>query len=115
MYWSHDPAVAIIQAASLTEFLEQIFAAGKPGNKDTLPFVRNESSRRVWKHDPYLIPAAQARAHDDPAIAAFARTLPSSFHVADLRKLEMGGGFSWGKGSADVRRDGRRLIFGVDA
>jgi len=114
MYWAHDPAVAIVQAASLTEFREQSFAARKPGNKDTLTFVRRESSRKVWKHDPYLTPAAQARAHGDPTIAAFAATLPSSFHIADLPKAELGSGFSWGKGSPDVRRDGSRLIFGVE-
>jgi hypothetical protein len=114
LFWSHDPAVAVIQASNLADFLQQILDVGRAGRPDALTFVRKVSSRRIWSDDPYLVPVSEARAQGDRIVAAFATTLPNSFSVADLRQVEIGSGFSWGRGDADVRRDGARLLFGVE-
>lgn len=114
MFWSHDPAVAVIQAASLADFVQQILDVGQPGKSDLLTFVRKESTRRIWSSDPYLVPVSEVLVHGDAMVSTFARTLPDSFFLADLRQVEIGSGFSWGRGNGDVRRDGARLLFGVE-
>jgi cell wall assembly regulator SMI1 len=114
MFWCHDPAVMVIQAPTLSEFLQQIVDIGRAGHTDLLAFIREERSRKIWTADPYLIPAEGARKSADPDLAAFGAELADSFFVADLRKREIGSGFSWGKSDAAIRRFKDKLIFGIE-
>jgi len=84
-FWCHDPAVGVIQAPTLSAFLEQIFDIGRPDHRDALASIR-ERCHRIWADDPYLASVAEARNADDPTLSTFARSLPDSFDVADLRK-----------------------------
>jgi hypothetical protein len=71
---------------------------------------------RIWKADPWLISARDARTVQDPVVSNFAGQLPENFRLADLRSREVGSGFSWGLAgpNAEVRRDGAELLFGVE-
>ena len=112
MFWCHDPAVMVIQAPTLSEFLQQIIDVGR--DTDRLAFIRKQRSHEIWASDPYLVPVEEARQSADPDLAAFAQELADSFFIADLRKCEIGSGFSWGKSDSDVRRLKDKLIFGVE-
>jgi hypothetical protein len=114
MFWGHDPAVMVIQAPTLSEFLQQVVGIGRPGHIDLLTFIRKERSRQIWAADPYLMPAEEGRKSTDPDLAAFAEELAASFSIADLRKCEIGSGFSWGKTDSDIRRFKDKLIFGIE-
>jgi cell wall assembly regulator SMI1 len=114
MFWCHDPAVMVIQAPTLAEFLQQIVGVGRPGHIDLLTSISKERSRQIWAADPYLVPAAEVRKSTDRDLAAFAEELADSFYVADLRKCEIVSGLSWGRADSDVRRFKNKLIFGME-
>ena len=114
MFWCHDPAVMVIQAPTLSEFLQQVLGMGRPGHSDPLRFTKEERSRQIWADDPYLVRAVEARESVDPDLAAFAAELAGDFYIADLRKRKIGSGFSWGKTDSDVRRFKDKLIFGIE-
>jgi len=112
----HDPPVVAIQAAELASFLGQVLDFRRRDPKDTLDYVRNEGTTRIWRDDPWLIAVEDARRAQDAVVSSFASRLPDDFHVADLRSGETGRGFSWGKAGpdADIRRSGADLLFGVE-
>lgn len=114
IFWCHDPPVAVMQAPTVGAFFQQIFALGRPPHDDALTFVKQTCARRIWAKDQFLIPAAQALDSADEELSRFAQSLPSSYHVADLRSRELGIGFSWGQSASDMRRAGGALIFGVE-
>jgi hypothetical protein len=113
LFWCHDPAVLVVQAATLGDFLEQIFDLGRPVNRDALNAVREEHSAEIARDDPHLISAEQARRSSEPIVAAFAADLPDSAYVADLRGADVGMGLSWGGRYSDLTRHGGELLFGV--
>ena len=114
LFVCHDPPLIAIQAADLASFLGQVLDPGD--SKDTLDYVRNAATTRIWKDDPWLVSVRDARLVQDAAVSKFASQLPENFAVADLRSKEVGRGFSWGKAgpSADIRRNGTELLFGVE-
>jgi hypothetical protein len=75
------------------------------------------STSRIWSDDPYLLDLGASRVASDPSLAEFSKQLPETFHVADLRALEIGSGFAWGRAGANsgIRRYGSELLFGVEA
>ncbi len=109
------PAVVAVQAPSLAEFLEQIFDIGRAGHRDMLRYVHQEAATRIWREEPWLVPARVARCSNEPLLSAFARKLPERFQVADLRRLEVGSGFGLELFGPDtiVRRCGDELLFAV--
>jgi len=114
MFWCHDPAVMVIQAPTLSDFLQQIMDIGKPSHTDLLAFIRKERSHQIWTTDPYLMPAEETHSADTD-LATFIKELAAGrFYIADLRKCEIGSGFSWGKTDSDIRRFKDKLIFGVE-
>lgn len=114
MFWGHDPAVAVIQAPTLSEFLQQIVGIGRPGHNDPLALIKDKRSKEIWAADPFLVSVEEARKSNDRDLAAFAEELAGPFYIADLRKREIGSGFSWGKADSEVRRFKDKLIFGVE-
>jgi hypothetical protein len=89
MFWCHDPAVMIIQAPTLSEFLQQVLGIGRPAHSDPLTFIRKERNRQIWATDPYLMAAEEAHKLTDRDLAAFAEKLADPFYIADLRKHEI--------------------------
>jgi hypothetical protein len=112
----HDPPVLAIQAPGVAHFLGQVLDPGGSDSEYTLDYVRNAATTRIWKHDPWLVSVQDARVSQDGVVSKFAEQLPDNYLVADLRPMEVGSGFSWGKAGprADTRRNGAELIFGVE-
>lgn len=116
LFMSHDPPVAVIQAPNLASFIEQVFDLGRPGRKSQLGSVTKTAAHRIWRDDPYLLDLGASRASSDSALAEFAKQLPETFRLADLRALEIGSGFAWGRGGPNsaIKRYGSELVFGVE-
>ncbi len=112
----HDPPVAAIEAPGLEEFIEQVLETGRPGHESQVAFVTTTAVERIWKEDPFLLDLEASRTSSDPALAEFSRRLPNRFRVADLRRLEIGAGFAWGRNGpgTPIRRLGSQLVFGVE-
>ena len=85
-------------------------------SENTLDYVRNAATTRIWRDDPWLVSVQDARLAHDGAVSKFAEQLPDNYRVADLRSRKVGSGFSWGKAGprADIRRNGAELVFGVE-
>jgi len=116
LFVCHDPPVIAIQAADLTCFLSQVLNPGGSDSRNTLDYVRNTATTRIWKDDPWVVSVQDARLLRDAVVSKFAEQLPENFCVADLRSMEVGRGFSWGKAgpNTDIRRNGSELLFGVE-
>jgi hypothetical protein len=115
-FGSHDPPVIAIQARNLNEFLLQVLEPALAPPHRALRFVHDEATAEIWRTDPWLTPQLQGNASEDATLREFANSLPERFQIADLRKAEIGSGFSWGKAgpNADVRRCGTELLFAVE-
>jgi len=115
-YACHDPAVCVIQAESLEQFLVQVFTPGEDGIPAKLRFVYDDAASRIWAEDPFLIPLGAARASEDPALAAFAQQLPENYKIADLRARLIGSGYAWGRARPEalVMRMESALVFAVE-
>lgn len=50
IFWCHDPPVAVIQAPTLTVFLEQVFGLRRRTHKNMLEFTKDRC-HQIWRHD----------------------------------------------------------------
>lgn len=116
LFVCHDPPVLAVQAPDLSAFLLQVLAPAETTPPNALAYVQRDALRTIWKRDPWLISAPDARTSRDPLVSNFAAQLPEAFYVADLRSREVGSGFSWGTAgpNANVRRAGVDLLFAVE-
>jgi hypothetical protein len=112
----HDPAVIVLQSASLAEFLEEVLNLYRPGGKSRLE-QRDSLVDEVLDRNPGLQSVTELRDSPDAEIRAFAAELDDRFLVVDLRDGAVGSGFEWGKFGADtiIRRRGSQLIFAIAA
>jgi cell wall assembly regulator SMI1 len=117
LFMSHDPPVAVIQAPDLARFIEQVFDLGRPERISQVDFVSKIATDRIWSDDPYLLDLRACRIASDPIVSEFSKQLPETFDVVDLRTLEIGSGFAWGRAGAKsgIKRHGSYLLFGVEA
>ncbi|MBX3403730.1 MAG: hypothetical protein KF699_10010 [Phycisphaeraceae bacterium] len=83
---SHDPPVIVLQARSVTEFLNQYF--------DEIARLEWVGSRTmdIWKGDELATPVAQAPAD---CAAIIPDGTPASSLIVDMRKAAIGDGFIW--------------------
>jgi hypothetical protein len=93
---SHDPAVIVVQARTLAEFLSQIINQTNDA-VDAIDFVRKRAVYEIWRSDPWLMNISEALSFQDIQLSNFVKSLPVDFRIADLRSLNFGSGFSWGK------------------
>jgi len=84
-----------------------------PPHASLVDDVHEDRLFRVWRENPGAMTQAEARASDDPVLAAFAATLDERFFVVDLREVPVGMGFSWGRFGprTEVRRHGWERVF----
>ncbi len=115
-FLSHDPPVVVIQAPDLVRFISQIFDYGDSEPNGRLNYVREMAASKIWREDPYLLDIGASRVSADPNLAEFSRQLSDAFRIADLRSLEVGSGFAWGRNgpNSKIRRYGSELLFGVE-
>lgn len=116
IYLSHDPPVVVVQSPDLQSFLVQVLQPEERSSRISLNYVHEDAASSIWAKDSWLIPVAQARQSNDVRISNFAKNLPEKLAVVDLRRREIGSGFSWGKGSStpSLLRDGPDLMFAVE-
>lgn len=109
LFVSHDPPVIVVQAEGLIEFVRQFVAA------DTVEALAPRTVTTIWKRDPLLIERSAGLTSPDPAVRAFAATLAPSALIADLRRVQPGDGFAWGRfGHRSIlERAEDELLFGV--
>ncbi|WWL67609.1 SMI1/KNR4 family protein [Burkholderia pseudomallei] len=107
---SHDPAVALIQFPSFSDFIQGVVAKG-----DVLVDAKNFASR-VWGDGSSGIQVNDARNSPDTLVSSFASDLSDNFEIYDLRFNKAGSGFAWGRSGPDTdcRRLNTQLLFGVE-
>ncbi|MBL8219663.1 MAG: SMI1/KNR4 family protein [Bryobacterales bacterium] len=112
-YCCHDAPVMLLQAATIQEFVIEVFKMYTPPHKSLVEDVHEDRLFEVWRRNPGVIPHASALASPDPDIQTFALDLDPSFELIDLRNAQVGMGFSWGRYGpyTEVKRFVTRPIF----
>jgi hypothetical protein len=93
-YACHDPAVIACQAESIETFLQDVVAMWRPGQTNPVARMHEEVVHRIWREHPGLLTPEEAVRRTDPALAAFAATLPVEARIADLRNARPGQDFA---------------------
>lgn len=116
-YVCHEPAVIVLQAHNLAQFLSQISMLAKGEEANWISFIREEAAQHVWESNKNLIPASQALRSKDRELAAFAESLPGDYLIADMREADWGDGFPWSLTGpeGDIIRNGSSLLFAISA
>lgn len=106
---SHDPAVALIQFQSFSDFVRSVAA------KDSVLVDAQGFASQIWMGSSSYISVSDARGSPDLHISSFASELPDDFEIYDLRSNFIGGGFSWGRTGpeAECKRANSELIFAL--
>lgn len=112
----HDAPVILYQAATLEDFLRELFKLGTPPHKSLVDEVHEDRLFDVWGSNPGVREQVDCLASGDAELARFAQELGPSFQFVDLRNAPVGFGFSWGRYGPKtlVRRDGTRPIFAYE-
>ena len=109
------PTSATIPAsADVASFLGEVFRMNTPPHKSLVDDVQEDRLFEVWRKNPGVIDQPTAFTSSDPALRSFAAGLPQHFQIVDLRRVDPGMGFSWGRYGprTEVRRHGHERIFG---
>jgi len=96
-YASHDAPVILFQSPSFEHFLEELIKLDRPPHRSAVDDVHEDRLFEVWRKNPGVLSHEQGLASSDPVLADFARQLDPAFQIIDLRKGEIGAGFSWGR------------------
>lgn len=112
-YACHDPAVLLLQARSLAEFLVQIADdCCQAGREGPVHEVADRMVRRVGTSGGALRPAPELRTSADPVLRRAAQA-PGDAEVCDLRGARRGDGFRWDRFGARtlVSRPGPEAVW----
>jgi len=109
----HDAPVILYQSADLGSFLSEVFRMNTPPHKSLVDDVHEDRLFEVWRRNPCVMDQPTASGSSDPTLRAFASSLPAHFQIVDLRSVNPGMGFSWGRYGprTEVRRHGYERIF----
>jgi len=109
----HDAPVILYQSADVASFLSEIFRMSTPPHKSLVDDVHEDRLFHVWRRNPGVIDQATAAGSSDASLRSFASGLPEHSQIVDLRSVDPGMGFSWGRYGArtEVRRHGYERIF----
>lgn len=109
----HDPAVILVQSASLESFLAELVKVNVPPYESLIHDVREDALFDVWTKNPGVLSFEDARDGLDADRRAFALELGRTFQIVDLRRAAVGFGFSWGRYGPNtvVKRHGALPIF----
>jgi hypothetical protein len=109
----HDAPVMLLQAATVQQFVSEVFRMYVPPHQSLLDDVHEDRLFDVWRKNPGVIDHANAIAVSDAKIRAFAAGLDTGFEIVDLRNAQVGMGFSWGRygPKTEVKRFGPEPIF----
>jgi SMI1/KNR4 family protein SUKH-1 len=109
----HDGPVILYQSPDLATFLGEVFKLYQSPHKSLIDDVHEDRLFHVWRRNPQVISHEAAMKSPDSAVATFASQLPRHFQIIDLRFVEPGMGFSWGRygPKTELRRFGEQRIF----
>jgi hypothetical protein len=112
-YCCHDAPVMLLQAATIPQFVSEVFKMYIPPHKSLVDDVHEDRLFDVWRKNPGVIAHADALASPDPDIQTFAEGLDARFDLIDLRDAQIGMGFSWGRygPNTETKRFGLKPIF----
>ncbi|MGO8751801.1 MAG: SMI1/KNR4 family protein [Thermoguttaceae bacterium] len=110
----HDPPVILYQSADMASFLSEVCRTYTPPHKSLVDDVHEDRLFEVWRRNPGVVDQRSASSASDRVLRSFAARLPEHFQIVDLRSVDPGMGFSWGRYGprTEVRRDGYERIFG---
>lgn len=111
-YLSHDPPILLYQSDDLGGFLREVFRKLEPDQSSLIDDVHGDRLFRVWHDNPGTLDRTAALA-GDADLSAFASLLDDRFSFVDLRRAEVGMGFSWGRHGprTRLRRHGYERLF----
>lgn len=106
----HDAPVILYQCADIASFLSAVLSVPTP---PTFTAVYEDRLFNVWRSNPGVLTRSQALNSPDTSLRAFASELPEPFQFIDLRHVEPGMGFSWGRYGprTEIRRFGYERLF----
>ncbi|MBN2577724.1 MAG: SMI1/KNR4 family protein [Pirellulales bacterium] len=109
----HDPPVILHQSANIASFLAEVFRMSTPPHQSLVDDVHEDRLFEVWRKNPGVVSQPTATASSDSLLRCFASELPEHFQIVDLRSVEPGMGFSWGRYGprTEVRRHGYERLF----
>lgn len=109
----HDAPIILYQSADIASFLADLFALYRTPPELRFNKIQEDRIFEVWRKNPGVIDQPSACASSDATLQAFASGLPDHFQLVDLRSVEAGMGFSWGRygPQTEVRRHGYERIF----
>jgi hypothetical protein len=108
----HDPPIVLFQSACLAGFVREVVNMYRPGHGSLVDDVHEDRLFKVWSTNPGTMSVADA-AKGDESLRRFAESLDERFTVVDLRRPEVGMGFSWGRYGprTELRRHGDERLF----
>ena len=111
-YLCHDAPVVLYQSPNLAHFLHETFRMSMPPHESFVDDVHEDRRFQVWRENPGELDHAVALGADDE-LREFAESLEDTFRFADLRRPEIGMGFSWGRYGprTELRRHGWSRLF----
>jgi cell wall assembly regulator SMI1 len=109
----HDAPVILYQSPDVASFLAELFRMNMPPHKSLVDDVHEDRIFNVWRENPGVVEQPIAADSSDSAIRTFASGLPEHFEIIDLRSVDPGMGFSWGRYGprTELRRYGYERIF----
>jgi hypothetical protein len=109
----HDAPVMLLQAATVQQFVSEVFKMYVPPHQSLIDDVHEDRLFDVWRKNPGVIDHASAIASSDADIREFAAGLDIGFEIVDLRRAQVGMGFSCGRygPKTEIRRFGLEPIF----
>lgn len=109
----HDAPVMLLQAATVQQFVSEVFKMYTPPHQSLVGDVREDRLFDVWRNNPGVITHAAALVSPDVDIRSFAAGLDPYFDLIDLRDTPVGMGFSWGRygPKTEVKRFGPKPVF----
>ena len=109
----HDAPVILYQSADISSFLSEVFRMSTPPHKSLVDDVHEDRLFNVWRKNPGVVDQPSASSSSDELLRSFALALSDRFEIVDLRTVEAGMGFSWGRYGprTEVRRHGYERIF----
>jgi hypothetical protein len=109
----HDAPVIVFQSDKLAHFISEVIRFGNPPWQSEIDEVHEKYHFRIWKENPGTLTHEQCINSGDEDLVIFAQSLGENFLICDLRKPQLGDGFSWGRYGPRtvVRRFGTKRIF----
>jgi cell wall assembly regulator SMI1 len=115
LYVCHDPAVLVVQARSLAEFLDDMPKVWLKESGSIIDKVTEEISMEIYRSRPRGLTQAEALTSPDEEVAAFAKALDDRFRIFDFRDAPVGYGFCWGENgpNSTFRRHGTSRLLAM--